>query len=477
MSFIFRIIFVSILASFGGFIAYDYFATPALHGILSGDVLLFFVIWLLPRKSKFKIVLILCSILTAIYFNPVIGIILLYTTCISIVPRNSIKKSILLTFPIILFSIVSECIAFFKESFIMDISQIWEVSSFFWWGGILFFLIPLGYTALILYFSKIFFEKSNAIAAKPIATIACIPLILFANMAFAGFQNRMLLVDFPIYREFWEFNKFSSFDKDAVADTIKAENLSESTKAVFKIWPPEDSALIKKKAVFILVESYGVHKDTSIAKQMIFSPFKHTNVTFAGLLPRRSMHTQGAELEDLGDIDSHDSTTIPLMDSLKKEKIESWYVHGYTGRFYSRDRMYNQFGFDSLLFADNIRERSGKMCYYGFEGICDSSMINLIDSILYRPGDKFVFWTTLDSHPPYNGNLILPSGSIFCKNPTISDKVCVYLSLVDNTLRKIAYLAQKHPDYQFVIRGDHRPMATIDPNDYYYAWVPVIILN
>ena len=104
-------------------------------------------------------------------------------------------------------------------------------------------------------------------------------------------------------------------------------------------------------------------------------------------------------------------------------------------------------------------------------------MINLIDSILYRPGDKFVFWTTLDSHPPYNGNLILPSGSIFCKNLTISDKVCVYLSLVDNTLRKIAYLAQKHPDYQFVIRGDHRPMATIDPNDYYYAWVPMIILN
>lgn len=475
MSFLLRIIFISILASFGGFIAYDYFATPALHGVISGDVLLFFGIWLLPRKSKLKIFLTLCSVGAAICFNPIVGVCLLYTICISLVPRNSTKKSILLTFPIILFSIVSECVAFFKESFIMDISQIWEVSSFFWWGMILFFLIPLGYTVIIIYFSKIVLKESNEIVLKPTAVIVYISLVLFANMIFTSFQNRMLLVDFPIYREFWEYNIFSPFDKDSVA--IKEENLSENTKAVFKIWSSEDSALIKKKSVFILIESYGVHKDTTIAKQMIFAPFKNSNVTFAGILSRHSMHTQGAELYDLGDIDSHNSTTIPLMLLLKKEKIESWYVHGYTGKFYSRDKMYNQFGFDSLLFIDDIKERSGKMCYYGFEGICDSSMINLIDSILYRPGDKFVFWTTLDSHPPYNDNLNLPSSSILCKNSAISDKVCIYLSLVDNTLKKIAYLAQKHPDYQFVIRGDHRPMATIDPNDYYYAWVPIVILN
>lgn len=470
-----RILFVSVLASFGGFIAYDYFATPSLHGLISGDILLFYLLWLLPRKSKLKIILLLGSIASIICLNPIIGICLLYTTCISFVCRDSTKKNILFVTPIILFSIVSECLAFFKETFIMNISQIWNVSSFFWWGTILFFLIPLGYTALIVYFSKDFLVRNNKNTLKPFFVIASIPLILFVNMGFTSFQNRMLLVDFPIYREFWNYNTFKPFDEDSTV--FKEENLSKEAKSVFQIWSPEDSTIIKKKAVFILIESFGVHKDTAVAKQMIFSPFKNSNVTFTGILSRHTMYTQGAELEDLGNIDVHNPTTIPLMHLLKKNHIESWYMHGYDKTFYSRNEKYNQFGFDSLLFIDQFKERNAKLCSYGFEGICDSSVINIIDSILYRPGDKFVYWTTLDSHPPYNGNLLLQSNSILCKDTVHSNNMCVYLSLVENTLTKIAQLAQKHPDYQFVIRGDHRPMATINADDFYYAWVPIIIIN
>jgi len=470
-----RIFFVSVLASFGGFIAYDYFATPSLHGLISGDILLFYLLWLLPRKSKLKIILLLGSIASIICLNPIIGICLLYTTCISFVCRDSTKKNILFVTPIILFSIVSECLAFFKETFIMNISQIWNVSSFFWWGTILFFLVPLGYTALIVYFSKDFLGRNNKNTLKPFFVIASIPLILFVNMGFTSFQNRMLLVDFPIYREFWNYNTFKPFDEDSTV--FKEENLSKEAKSVFQIWSPEDSTIIKKKAVFILIESFGVHKDTAVAKQMIFSPFKNSNVTFTGILSRHTMYTQGAELEDLGNIDVLNSTTIPLMHLLKKNHIESWYMHGYDETFYSRNEKYNQFGFDSLLFIDQFKERNAKLCSYGFEGICDSSVINVIDSILYRPGDKFVYWTTLDSHPPYNGNLLLQSNSILCKDTVHSNNMCVYLSLVENTLTKIAQLAQKHPDYQFVIRGDHRPMATINADDFYYAWVPIIIIN
>ncbi|MBP5768262.1 MAG: hypothetical protein J6W51_04030 [Fibrobacter sp.] len=228
-------------------------------------------------------------------------------------------------------------------------------------------------------------------------------------MGFTSFQNRMLLVDFPIYREFWNYNTFKPFDEDSTV--FKEENLSKEAKSVFQIWSPEDS------------------------------------------------------------------TIIPLMHLLKKNHIESWYMHGYDETFYSRNEKYNQFGFDSLLFIDQFKERNAKLCSYGFEGICDSSVINIIDSILYRPGDKFVYWTTLDSHPPYNGNLLLQSNSILCKDTVHSNNMCVYLSLVENTLTKIAQLAQKHPDYQFVIRGDHRPMATINADDFYYAWVPIIIIN
>ena len=471
-----RILFISILASFGGFIAYDYFATPALHGIINGDIIILFSILLLPQKNKFKLILLLGSIITTICFNPVVGFCMLYTTCISFTKRNSLKKTIILVTPLISFSIISECATFFKKSFMMNLPQIWEVSSFFWWGTILFFLIPSGYTALIIHFSKKILIKQDLIL-KPLFATAVILLTLYANVIFTSFQNRMYLIDFPIYHYFGDYNIHKPFGKIEPSPGVQEETLSGDTKKIFAIWNPKENNTLRKKSVFILVESYGVSKDTTIAKHMIFAPFKKANVSFAGILPRHSMYTQGAELEDLGNIYYQDSTTIPLISSMKSEHIESYFIHGYVESFYSRKEKYHHFGFDSLLFINEIKERNYTICRYGFEGICDTSMINLIGSILYRPGDKFVFWTTLDSHPPYKGNLNLPSYSVFCKNSTISDKMCVYLSLIENTLKDIVKLAQEHPDYQFVIRGDHRPMATINPDDFYYAWVPMIILN
>ena len=381
MSIYLRILFVSILASFGGFIAYDYFATPALHGVISGDIFLLFTLLLLPRKSRFKIFLLLGCVAAAICFNPVVGICGLYAICVSFIRRDSSKKSILLLTPLPLLSVISECAVFFKNSFMMDIPQIWEVSSFFWWGTILFFLVPLGYTAAIMWFSKDVLLNKNSLVLKPVYATAVILIVLSVNTGFTHFQNRMLLIDFPIYKQYWDYNINKPFSAIGPSSGEKAELLNENTRNIFNIWNPQDNNTIKKKAVYVLVESYGVSKDTTIAKHMIFAPFKDANVSFSGILPRRSMYTQGAELEDLGNIYYQDSTTIPLISSIKKEHIESYFVHGYIGTFYSRMEKYQNFGFDSLLFIDDIKKRNHKICHYGFEGVCDSSVVNVIDSI------------------------------------------------------------------------------------------------
>jgi len=470
--------FVPILASFGCFVAFDYFATPSLHGVFNADIFLFLLIWLLPRKSKFKIALLLGGAATAIFFNPVIGVCILFATATSFIKRTSPWPSVLLLSLFFLFSIVADCAFFFKETFVLNLSQLWELCSFFWWGAILFFLVPLGYTAMLVFFSRNVLWKNNVIPVKPRLFFELVLLILIVNVGVAHFQKRMLFADFPIYNYFQFYNVFKPFDDiEKGMSYVKSEPLNNDTKNIFTIWNPKDSAIIKKKSVFILVESYGVNKDTTIAKHMIYDPFKGSNATFLGILSRKSMHTQGAELEDMGYANYFDSTQIEFISSLKQEKIESWYVHGYVGTFYSRNQKYRQYGFDSLVFIDELKSQNMEICRYGFEGICDSSMINYIDSLLYKPGDKFIFWTTLDSHPPYAGNLNLPAYSVFCKNLSVSEKECMYYSLIENTLKKVAELAQRHPDYQFVIRGDHRPMATIDPEKYYFAWVPMIILN
>lgn len=474
----FSLVFAPLFASCGCFVAFDYFATPSLHGIINGEILLFLAIWMLPRTSKFKIILALLGIVVFFFFNPIIGGCAFFSIVVSSVRRKSKLVSILPAIAFFVFSIVSDCAALFRDSFMMSLPQFWRACSFFWWGAILFFVVPLGYAFATLWFSRRILWPTNGFTLSIVSVITIILTTLFVNEIFTFSQNRMLLIDFPIYRNFSEYNVFKNFDAKSIKkEPIKAETLSDDVKRIFEIWNERNNILMKKKAVYILMESYGVHKDTSIAKHMIFTPFRESNVTFSGLLARSSMFTQGAELEDLGHVDYHDSSEISFISSLKKSDAETWFLHGYVGSFYSRNEKYRQFGFDSLLFINDLKKRNLKICNYGFEGICDFSMIDLIDTILQTPGDKFIFWTTLDSHPPYSDNLDLPSYSVFCKNTTVSEKMCMYLSLIENTLKNVARLAKKHPDYQFVIRGDHRPMGTINPNDFYYAWVPMIILN
>lgn len=472
------LLFAPLLASFCCYVAYDYFATLSLHGIISGDLLFLLLVYALPQKSKFKILLLLGSIATIFFFNPIVGVYALLVTGVSSIQRESKWWTILSVALFVLFSVLADCVVFFRETFMMNLPQLWGVCTFFWWGTVLFFFVPLGYVIIIVWFLRKILWGRERITLKTWIAFSIYILVLLASAGFGEIQKRMSLLEFPVYRCFQNYNIHKPFEGVQFSKAVvKGDSLDENTKKIFEIWTAQNNAMIRNKAVFVLVESYGVSKDTSIAKRMIFNPFRKANISFAGILSRQSAHTQGAELDDLGNVDFRDTSEIPFISLLKQQHIESWYVHGYNGLFYSRSEKYKQLGFDSLLFVDDLKARGAQMCHYGFEGVCDSSMVNIIDSILQRAGDKFVFWTTLDSHPPFEKNLALPSYSIFCKNLTVSEKECMYFSLIENTLKNIVRLAQKYPDYQFVIRGDHRPMGTIDPDKFYYAWVPMIILN
>ena len=93
---------------------------------------------------------------------------------------------------------------------------------------------------------------------------------------------------------------------------------------------------------------------------------------------------------------------------------------------------------------------------------------------------KFIYWTTLDAHPPYEFAKIREK-SIACESLALSDVDCTYFTLQQNTARYLVRLAQKYPNYRFVIRGDHRPMGSLEQSDFvqsfYFRWVPLVILN
>ena len=65
------IFFCSILASFGTFLANDYFGALSSHGIFCEDLFAFLLIWSLPQKSKFKLILVGIGLYWIFFENPV----------------------------------------------------------------------------------------------------------------------------------------------------------------------------------------------------------------------------------------------------------------------------------------------------------------------------------------------------------------------------------------------------------------------
>ena len=256
--------------------------------------------------------------------------------------------------------------------------------------------------------------------------------------------------------------------------------MQEDIKKSFPQWEGEMPVITdySRPTVMILVESFGINKSVGY-DEALFSAYMDANPSFVGLYQRQSNHTQGAEWEDFGCLKgSVERTSIPAM--FKEKGLQTWYVHGFSGGFYDRRANYAKFGFDYLLFRDDLVDKKLSTCNYGFVGICDSSMVAFLDSLLNEVTPKFIYWTTLDSHPPYE-LATLQEKTTMCKTLALSDIDCTYFTLQENTAKQIAWLAKRHPEYKFIIRGDHRPMGALMDIDFtqsfYFKWVPMIVLN
>lgn len=75
------------------------------------------------------------------------------------------------------------------------------------------------------------------------------------------------------------------------------------------------------------------------------------------------------------------------------------YVHPFMGSFYSRERLYANFGFDKLIFDENF---TVPINYYG-SYIDDQTVFNQIENLITETDDPlFLHTTTMQNHQPYN---------------------------------------------------------------------------
>lgn len=465
-----------VIAAFLPFLAFNFFDTPQSHGFISAEVLFLVAMVALPQgKLLYKLPFFFVLVLFGIWqgtedcyaYSITIAILLLISVFL---PRKRIP---LLSFYglCVLLVFVVDCENFFNFTFSLHISDVWGLASFYWWGPLLFFIVPLLHTFLVLWFSRNYLCESRVeLSHKTVFVLVAASLLLGAGIE--KMQTRQSVLDFPVKKLYFYKIFLRHFENVNLLD----DNMKQS----FPVWDDSKNVVtdFSHPTVMILVESWGVKMGIPFTQEL-FAPYDSVSKSFVGLKARKAGYTQGAEYEDFGSPENK-IVEEPIPAKFKKMGLQTWYVHGYDGDFYDRQNNYAKFGFDSLLFKKDLESYGLAKCQYGFAGVCDSSMVGFLDSLLSDSDPKFIYWTTLDAHTPYEfAEKLEPSFK--CSTMKLTDLECIYFTLQENTAKHIAWLASRHPEYRFIIRGDHRPIVSFKErkfvNSFYSRWVSMVVVN
>ena len=469
--------FISILATLVPYLACQFFDSPLLHGFFSAEEFFLLLALTLPYgKILWKLPFFIAIFAYAIYDNSIVGfavagVYLAIFFTASFVPRQ--KKYLSPVFVLFsLFLFIADCGNFFYSTFVLKLSDVWGLAKFFWWGQVLFIALPTGVVALQYFYARKILWGANRLEIPHPIAFGMLVAAVSLNFGINQLQNRQPIMEYPVKTWFWQL-----FTPGIIGQN---SYLQEDIKRVFPQWNSATPVIadFSKPTVMILVESYGVNKSVDYDKAL-FSTYADVNPDFMGLFFRNASHTQGAEWEDFNTLKGFSNrSAVPA--KFKANGLQTWYLHGYNGSFYERRANYAKFGFDSLLYREDLEKRNLSKCNYGFSGICDSAIVNYMDSLLADSVPKFIYWTTLDSHPPYEKATVKEKSSA-CKLFDLSDVDCTFFTLQENSAKRIVWLAKRHPEYTFIIRGDHRPMgafANVDfVQSFYYKWVSMIVLN
>lgn len=466
-----RLLVAAVIVPALPFAACGLFDSLWIPGVASFDILIFFTILSLKQSLRLWLLISVLSI-AGIFFTDspyVIATIVFYLFVLWGAYFSYARKGLFVC--VVAFVSIACWSLFFESAFAMSLIELWGIAKFFWWGIVAFIVIPVAQVAGCFLFSKelLCVKRDFSLPARKMILLV---IVLFGAHYALNDLPQIRALDFSVYSFFKQqlqpgrISHSSYLQKDAV-DLY--EIADDNKVALDNIYP----------TVMILVESWGVRKDLSLNEDE-FKVFEQNEIKFKGLWKRNASFTQAAEWEDFG-MNRELKNGKTLMERYREQSFDTWYLHGYDGDFYKRNSSYDTLGFSHIKFKEELAKESVQQCFWGnedFEGLCDSSIANYIDVLLQDSIPKFIYWTTLDSHPPY-ATQKRPNSPI-C-NDIGDDVACIHAVRIRNTLQAISNLASKHPEYRFILRGDHRPMGTLTSNSFitsfYWGWVPVIVLN
>lgn len=459
-------------ASFVPYLVFDFFDTPFAHGLLCWDALLLLAALCSPRFSKREIAVCVLLLITYVVYDfstsgaMLAGYYALLLFVNLLLPRK--KMAVLICFAVFaLVAVFADASVFFYNTFRLHFGDVWGLAKFFWWGLILFFAIPGLCVAIQFLFARKILWGETRLELPALKWLALLVVVFLLYLGSVALQERLPLLSYPVKNAVEQM-----FLKGTVSKSVM---LQQDAKEAFAQWKDDKTPFVfDKPTLQILVESWGVNKNVAYT-QKILNPYSPEDPTFLGFFLRETSYTQGAEMEDMNVHKNSNPEVFSFPARFKTAGFQTWYVHGYEGNFYNRKENYGSYGFDSLYFMDEFVQKGLAKCKFGFTGICDSSIVTFLDSLMTDSVPKYIYWTTLDTHPPYEKSV---AGSDCEKSENRIE--CIYTELQLNTAAQIVKLARKHPEYRIIVRGDHRPMGSLGPgfvSSFYYRWVPMVVFH
>lgn len=164
-------------------------------------------------------------------------------------------------------------------------------------------------------------------------------------------------------------------------------------------------------------------------------------------LPVRGLNTPNMPQRELADREQP-----AIAQYYKSWGYKTAYVHPFQSSFYSRSRIYGEFGFDTMIFHDDIDNTSDFTVPVEHFGtyVDDSTVFNqLIDLIKTTDEPTYIHTTTMQNHQPYN----------LGENP--DDELGNYLTWVQHTNEGLTAFLEElktidEPTLVFFV-GDHFP--------------------
>ncbi len=301
---------------------------------------------------------------------------------------------------------------------------------------IIYFIIVIAYIGLVFYFNPKFrLRPIKRIAISVACIVPCVTLVIsptFSDTIYSLFNlDTTAATNAFILNEKFENNSFLAFVVETATESfenrlVEPDDYSEeSVDAIMDVSVDEDEDFnggVKPNVIIIMSESYAdfcVFDEIDV-DDSYYEGFDNAVTEGCGgttITPTYASWTVRSEFELLFGLPvrSLNDPNMPQRELAEREQpalaqyYSSWgyetvYIHPFTGSFYSREKVYSQFGFDQLIFHtdDENTDFTVPVEYYGTY-VDDSTVYNQIEQLINETDDPlYIHTTTMQNHQPYD---------------------------------------------------------------------------